>query len=143
DGSSRFGENNRFATFPSFSLGWRISNEGFLKEVSFINDLKLRMGWGMLGNQSSLPNYAFANTITPDLVYVTGDEVSQGQAPTGSGNKDLKWETTKEKEIGIDFTGFDNKVSFSIDYYNKNTNGILLRIPIPSFTGVQNPSFKN
>jgi len=143
DGSSKFGSNNRFGAFPSFSLGWRVSDEGFMKNISFIDDLKLRGGWGMLGNQNSLPNYAFANSITPNLIYVLGESISQGQAPTSLGNPDLKWETTKESEIGLDFTGFGNRVSFSASFYNKSTSNMLLRVPIPAYTGVQTAPFVN
>jgi TonB-linked SusC/RagA family outer membrane protein len=143
DGSSKFGSNNRFGIFPSFSAGWRISDEDFMQDISFIDDLKIRGGWGMLGNQNSLPNYAFANSLTSNLIYVFGQDISQGQALTSEGNPDLKWETTKEIDIGFDFVGFENKVTFSASYYKKNTTDMLLRIPFPAFTGVQQPPFVN
>jgi len=143
DGSSRFGENNRYGVFPSFSLGWRISDEDFLKDVSWINDLKLRGGWGMLGNQNSLSNYAFANTLTPNLVYTFGDNISQGQAATSVGNPDLKWEAIKETEIGLDFAGLSNKLFVSAAYYVKKTSNMLLRAPIPAFTGITTAPFVN
>ncbi len=143
DGSSKFGKNNRFGTFPSFSLGWRISDEEFMKNISFINDLKIRGGWGMLGNQNSLSNYAFASTVTPNIIYPFGAAISQGQAATSIGNPDLKWESTKETEFGIDFTGFGNRVTVSAAYYNKNTSNMLLRVPIPAYSGVSTPPFVN
>ncbi|MCE6992466.1 TonB-dependent receptor [Dyadobacter sp. CY323] len=143
DGSSKFGKNNRFGTFPSFSLGWRISDEEFMKNVSFINDLKIRGGWGMLGNQNSLPNYAFASTVTPNIIYGFGNSISQGQAATSIGNPSLKWESTKETEIGIDFTGFGNRITVSAAYYNKSTSNMLLRVPIPAYSGVTTPPFVN
>lgn len=143
DGSSKFGSNNRFGTFPSFSAGWRISDENFMKDIPFINDLKIRGGWGMLGNQNSLPNYAFANSVTSNLIYVFGQAIAQGQALTSEGNPDLKWETTKETEIGLDFTGFENRVTLSVSYYNKKTTDMLLRIPILDYTGIQQPPFVN
>lgn len=143
DGSSRFGSNNRFGAFPSFSVGWRISDESFMADIDFIDDLKIRGGWGMLGNQNSLPNYAFANTVTSNLVYVFGGSVQQGQAPTSLGNTDLKWETTKETEVGLDFVGFNNKISVSAGYYDKKTQDMLLRIPLPAYTGIQQAPFVN
>lgn len=143
DGSSKFGRNNRFAAFPSFSAGWRISDEPFMNDLDFINDLKLRGGWGMLGNQNSLSNYAFANSLTPNLNYVFGEQIVQGQALTSAGNPDLKWESTRETDIGFDFMGFNNRVSVSASYYYKQTTDMLLRVPIPAFTGVQTPPFVN
>ncbi len=143
DGSSKFGRNNRFGSFPSFSVGWRVSDEDFMKDISFINDLKIRGGWGMLGNQNSLTNYAFANSLTSNLVYVFGQDISQGQALTSKGNPDLKWETTKETEIGFDFTGFENRATISLSYYNKKTTNMLLRVPIAAYTGIQVPPFVN
>ena len=143
DGSSRFGKNNRFAAFPSFSAGWRLSDEKFMQDISFIDDLKLRGGWGMLGNQNSLPNYAFANSLTSNLNYVMGQSIAQGQALTSTGNPDLKWETTKETEVGLDFTGFQNSVTLSASYYHKRTTDMLLRVPIPAYTGIQTPPFVN
>lgn len=143
DGSSRFGKNNRFAAFPSFSAGWRLSDEKFMQDIPFINDLKIRGGWGMLGNQNSLPNYAFANSLTSNLNYVMGSSIAQGQALTSTGNPDLKWETTKETEVGLDFTGFQNSVTLSASYYHKRTTDMLLRVPIPAYTGIQTPPFVN
>ena len=145
DGSSKFGKNNRFGYFPSFSLGWRISDEAFVQGIDFINDLKLRGGWGMLGNQNSLPNYAFANTVTQNLVYVfgDGDAVQQGQAATSVGNNALKWEATHETDIGIDFVGFQNRLSVSVGYYDKKTKDMLLRVPVPSYLGLQTPPFRS
>ena len=143
DGSSKFGRNNRFGYFPSFSIGWRISDENFMKNISFINDLKIRGGWGSLGNQNSLSNYTFANSLTSNLNYVYGQAISQGQALTSKGNPDLKWETTKETEIGFDFTGFESRITLSASYYNKKTSGMLLRVPIPAFTGIQQAPFLN
>lgn len=145
DGSSKFGSNNRFGTFPSFSLGWRISNEPFMQSLDFIDNLKLRGGWGALGNQNSLNNYAFANTVSSGLPYPFGmnPSVLLGQAPTSLGNPNLKWEETKETDIGLDFTGFKNSVTFSADYYYKKTSNMLLQEPIPAYTGIQISPFVN
>src|SRR5690606_9539206 len=143
DGSSKFGSNNRYGAFPSFSAGWRISDEVFLKDVGFVNDIKIRGGWGMLGNQNSLPNYAFANSLTSNLIYVFGQDISQGQALTSEGDPDLKWETTREPDLGVDFLGFNSQVSFSASYYYKKTTDMLLRIPVAAYTGVQQAPFVN
>ncbi|WP_345026171.1 TonB-dependent receptor [Ravibacter arvi] len=143
DGSSRFGRNNRYGTFPSVSAGWRISDEAFFKGITFLDDLKLRAGWGMLGNQNFPAYYAFANTLTPNLVYAFGSAISQGQAATSVGNPDLKWESIRETEFGLDFSAFRKKLSVSAAYYIKNTSNMLLRAPVPAFTGIQNAPFVN
>lgn len=143
DGSSKFGAEERYGYFPSFSVGWRLSNENFMKDIAFINDLKIRGGWGELGNQNSLTNYAFANTVTPNFNYTFGQDIVEGQTATSMENPKLQWESTREIEVGIDFTGFENKVTFSADYYNRTTKNMLLRSPIPAYTGVQTPPFVN
>ncbi|MDQ3843206.1 MAG: SusC/RagA family TonB-linked outer membrane protein, partial [Bacteroidota bacterium] len=130
DGSSRFGKNNKFGYFPSFSVGWKISQEDFMKNIGWINNLMLRGGWGSLGNQNPLPNYAFANLVTPNINYAFGNVVVRGQAPRSLGNPDLKWEATKETNLGFDFRGFNNKVSASFDWYRKNTTDMLLQVPM-------------
>jgi TonB-linked SusC/RagA family outer membrane protein len=145
DGSSRFGENNKWGYFPSFSLGWKLSEESFLSDKEWINNLMLRGGWGMLGNQGSLPNYAFANLVTPNLNYVFGEnqQVYRGQAPIGQGNPNLKWESTQETNLGFDFLGFDRKLSASFDWYTKETSDMLLQVPVAGYSGLQNFAFVN
>lgn len=145
DGSSRFGENNKWGYFPSFSLGWKLSEEKFLADEDWMDNLMLRGGWGSLGNQGSLPNYAFASLVTPNINYVYGNpqKVFRGQAPTGLGNPDLKWESTKETNLGLDFTGFDGKVSASFDWYNKKTTDMLLQVPVAGYSGIQDAPFVN
>ncbi|RYC68021.1 SusC/RagA family TonB-linked outer membrane protein [Spirosoma sordidisoli] len=145
DGSSRFGENNKFGYFPSFSLGWKLSEEPFLKEVTWVNNLMLRGGWGSLGNQNSLPNYAFTELVTPNINYTFGNPqtVVRGQAVTSMGNPDLRWESTKETNIGVDFTGFNNRVTASVDVYNKKTTDMLLQVPVVSYSGIQNAPYVN
>ncbi len=145
DGSSRFGENNKFGYFPSFSLGWKISEEAFLQNVGWLNNLMLRGGWGSLGNQSSLPNYAFANLVTPNINYTFGrpQQVIRGQAPIGVGNPDLKWEATQETNLGFDFMGFEGKVTASFDWYNKKTTDMLLQVPVIQYSGIQESPYVN
>ncbi|WP_153799304.1 SusC/RagA family TonB-linked outer membrane protein [Foetidibacter luteolus] len=145
DGSSKFGANNKFGYFPSFSVGWKMSEENFLKNVKWINNLMIRGGWGSLGNQSSLPNYAFANLVTPNINYSFGapGSVVRGQAPTTLGNPDLRWEATKEINLGFDFTGFDGKLTASFDWYNKKTNDMLLQVPLVGYSGITTAPYVN
>jgi TonB-linked SusC/RagA family outer membrane protein len=135
DGSSRFGPQNRFGNFPSFSVGWKLSEEAFIKKAGWVNNLMLRGGWGSLGNQTSLPNYATAFLLTPNVNYAFGNTVVRGQAPTTAGNPALKWEATKETNVGFDFRGFDNKVTASFDAYYKKTTGMLIAIPLIQTAG--------
>ncbi|WP_177194009.1 TonB-dependent receptor [Dyadobacter sp. SG02] len=145
DGSSRFGENNKFGYFPSFSLGWKLSEEPFVKNVTWINNLMLRGGWGALGNQNSLRNYAFASLVTPNINYTygTSQAVVRGQAITSLGNPDLKWESTKETNIGLDFTGFNGKIVGSVDAYHKETTDMLLQVPVVQYSGIEQAPFVN
>ena len=146
DGSSRFGKNNQFGTFPAVSAGWRISQEKFMQDKAmFISDLKLRAGWGQTGNQEIsntaiyslyLANYA-GGSPTWATSYGTAYDLSganNGQLPSGfiatqTGNDDLKWETTTQTNVGLDFGFFDQKLSGSIDYYIKKTKDILVQPP--------------
>jgi len=146
DGSSRFGKNNRFGTFPAVSAGWRISREKFVQDkAKFISDLKLRAGWGQTGNQEIsntaiyslyLANYA-GGSPTWATSYGTAYDMSganNGQLPSGfiatqTGNDDLKWETTTQTNVGLDFGFFDQKLSGSVDYYIKKTKDILVQPP--------------
>ncbi|MDT0684994.1 SusC/RagA family TonB-linked outer membrane protein [Autumnicola psychrophila] len=145
DGSSRFGVNNKWGNFPSFSLGWKLSEENFLQNTEWITNLMLRGGWGSLGNQGSLPNYAFANLVEPNNNYVFGypQEVYRGQAPTGLGNPDLKWESTQETNIGLDFSGFEGKLRGSLDWYNRETTDMLLQVPIAGYAGIEDSPYVN
>lgn len=137
DGSSRFGKNNPWANFPAFSAGWRISQEPFMNNVKFVDDLKLRASWGKSGNQE-IGNYAFVASLGSNLDYVLGS--SQSLAPgvgmTSLPNPDLKWESSAQTNVGVDMTLFNNSVTLSANYYYKKTNDILLQVPIPRFSGV-------
>ncbi len=145
DGSSKFGVNNKFGNFPSFSLGWKISNEAFMKKFTWMDNLMLRGGWGSLGNEGSLPNYAFADLVTSNINYTFGypQFVATGQAPIGQGNPDLKWESTSETNVGLDFTGDNGKITASFDWYDKKTKDMLLRVPVIGISGVQNAPYVN
>ncbi len=145
DGSSRFGENNKFGYFPSFSVGWKISEENFMKGVEWVDNLMLRGGYGSLGNQNSLPNYAFANLVTPNINFAYGDPgtVTRGQAPTTLGNPDLKWESTQETNLGFDFRGFNGRVTASVDVYSKKTSDMLLQVPLLGYNGITTAPYVN
>jgi TonB-linked SusC/RagA family outer membrane protein len=142
DGSSRFGTTNRYGTFPAFSLGWRVSEEKFMKNQNIVSDLKLRYGYGVSGNQDLpgfYPTYSLYSAIYgtdptwgPDqgsAYDITGS--GSGQLPSGftatqTGNDSLKWESNKESNFGLDFGLFNNKLTGSVDYFIKNTTGILI-----------------
>lgn len=149
DGSSSFGSNYRYGLFPSFSLGWRLSNEEFLKPVVWISDLKVRLGYGQVGNQdfSNIPgaNYLQTQIIYPDIVrYVLGtnDRIVPGAAPTrGLANPNLRWETSETINFGVDFSVFQNALSMALDIYEKNSRDIIIPLPIPDIAGASDAPF--
>lgn len=166
DGSSRFGQDNRYGIFPAVTAGWRINNEEFLKNVKAISNLKLRAGYGEVGNQSIGDNARFGlyearygpnkNVYNPDffnIYYNVGtaydlNGTNTGNLPSGfvstqAANPNLKWETTKEKNVGLDFGFFANKLSGSFDYFSRNTVGILIMPPVASAVGEGQQRFVN
>lgn len=134
DGSSRFGTSNRWGTFYSGSLGWRIDKEAFLINNNFIDQLLLRVGYGAIGNQD-IGNYAYTDAITSGYNYTLGGAKSTGYAVSGLGNSNLKWETSKQLNTGVDVTILDGKLAVSLDYFNKITSDLLVRQPLPSSAG--------
>jgi TonB-linked SusC/RagA family outer membrane protein len=150
DGSSRFGKNNRFGTFPAFSLGWRINKEKFAQDlIPFFSDLRVRAGWGQTGNQEIsnqavyslyIANYAGGNP-TWATSYGTAYDISgvgSGLLPSGfiatqTKNDDLRWETTTQTNLGLDFGFFNQKLTGSVDVYQKRTKDILV---LPPYLGV-------
>lgn len=136
DGSSKFGKNNRYGYFPSFSLGWNVAEEKFMENVHWLDQLKLRGGYGVLGNQE-IDNYQYSSTITTGINYPDGNGgLLQGAFPKNFANPDIKWEETAMTNVGIDFMAFNNRLSLTADYYVKNTKDILLTVPIPISSGV-------
>lgn len=125
DASSRFGPNNRWGYFPSVSLGWIISEENFMKGVNWLSNLKLRLSTGTLGNQE-IDDFAYMTTLRKE-----GDKYVIKRY----GNPDLKWESTRQDNIGLDFGFLKNKLNVSLDYYTKETTGILLPISLPKIAG--------
>ena len=133
DGSSRFGEDNKWGSFPSASVAWRISNEKFLQNVSFINDLKIRAGYGITGNQN-IGNYSFASSLT-SAIYVFNGNVVPAEIAMVMANPNVQWESVEQSNIGIDATLFQQRLSFTIDAYLKNTSKMLVPMPVPISTG--------
>lgn len=133
DASSRFAKNNQWGFFPSLSVGWKISEEEFMKEYDWLSDLKLRGSIGQLGNQE-IDNYAFLTLIRKD-----GDKFLISRY----GNPDLKWETTTQFNVGIDAGLIRNRLYFSADYFRKRTSDILLPINLPSIVGDVDPTIVN
>ena len=138
DGSSNFDEGKKWGFFPSFSAGWNISEENFLENASFIDNLKLRASWGRLGNQRINPNQysAFFNL---GQSYSFGGNLVGGAAQTNLPNPDVTWETSTQTDIGIDLTMWRGKLEIVTDYYIKQTDDILRRINISSTVGALTP----
>jgi iron complex outermembrane receptor protein len=136
DGSSRFGKNNKYGYFPSVALGWNISNEAFMAENSVINNLKLRASWGQTGNQDGIPSkVSLASYIDSksenDTYPIEGNEVSLadypfGTVPVRTAFPDLKWEVTTQTNVGLDFALWQNKLTGTLDYFNKVTSDVVL-----------------
>ncbi|MGE9310966.1 SusC/RagA family TonB-linked outer membrane protein [Niabella sp. CJ426] len=136
DGSSLFGVNHRYAVFPAFSAGWRLSQEKFMEDVSFISDLKIRASWGANGSVQGLPRGYTSTPFTTDYFGtsypIKGNETGpllSGYRRTWLGNPDLRWETTKQTDLGIDFSLFNYRLNGSFDYYFKKTTDILVQTP--------------
>ena len=143
DGSSKFGKNNRYGYFPSFSLGWNVAEEKFMENVHWLDQLKLRGGYGVLGNQE-IDNYQYSSTITTGINYPDGNGgLLQGAFPKNFANPDIKWEETAMTNVGIDFMALNNRLSLTADYYVKNTKDILLTVPIPISSGGANDPIRN
>ena len=147
DGSSRFGKNNRYATFPSFSLAWKVSNERFFRNLhaDWIDLLKIRGGWGQIGNQN-IGNYLYQNVLSShqqyQYLYGKPEEVYQGVTATALGNPDIKWETTESTNIGLDIALFKS-LTLTADWYSKTTKDMLLTEPIPSHMGFESGPVTN
>lgn len=141
DGSSKLAPGKRWGYFPSVSVGWRISQEEFLKDVSWLYDLKLRGGWGQVGNQAGISDYGYLQryNITRQNWWETG----KGNAmvtltPNSFSNPDLTWETTTQTNIGLDLALFKNRLSLAIDAYYKKTTDLLMDVPLPATSPIPN-----
>lgn len=144
DGSSKFGGNNRYGTFPSLSAGWNIARESFLENSSFLSDLKLRASWGLSGNDR-IGNYIFEQTYNTGLDYMLGqDVIVPGVALTSLANPFITWETIEQFDIGMDVALLENRLNITADYFKRVSSDILYtNFPIPSSIGVTNLAAQN
>tara|TARA_R110002049_G_scaffold9962_2_gene49693 strand:- start:80941 stop:84030 length:3090 start_codon:yes stop_codon:yes gene_type:complete len=134
DGSSRFGTNNKFGYFPSAALAWKLGQEKFIADSNTFSDLKLRVSWGQTGNQD-IGNYSSITTFGGGPVAIYNGLPVTSSDPTRVANPDLKWETTEQFNVGLDFGLLKNRITGSLDYYTKTTSDLLFNMPIPPTTG--------
>jgi len=142
DGSSRFAPANKYGNFPSIAFAWNASNEKFFKSIqATLNTLKVRGSYGELGNQE-IPNYMYAALITSNANYVVGEDqhLWSGAIQTAFATPAIRWESTKTLDVGADLGLFNNKLGVTIDYFNRKSSDILLRVPIPLSTGASGNS---
>lgn len=139
DVSSRFAKENRRGIFPSVALGWNIKEESFLKDVNAISQVKLRAGWGTVGNQSSTGVGDYLATIANGKKYVLGGQAVEGRIPEYLSNPQLKWEVAEQVNVGVDFGVLNNKLNFVLDYFVKKTKDMIVRSPIPDYMGALPP----
>ncbi len=143
DGSSRFGKNNRWGVFPSVSAAWNVSNERFFEKIKSISVLKLRASWGQLGNQE-IGVYPYSSLIrTGDRVYVFGDKIATGSTIIEPGNSNIRWETSSQTNYGLDMAFWQDRLSLTLDVFQKRTKDILVRVPVPQAGGAQRPPYVN
>lgn len=135
DGSSKFSSTNRYGNFPSASIGWRISQEKFMQNVKFVNELKVRASYGAVGNQNiaNLQFLSFYGDINGEYGYTFGGVVYPGNRVTTVGNDAIRWETNVEQNIGVDATLFGGKLTLSVDYYKKRLKDLLGEVPIAAY----------
>jgi TonB-dependent starch-binding outer membrane protein SusC len=142
DGSSRFGPENRWGTFYAGSLGWRVDLEDFLMNSKVIDKLLLRVGYGSIGNQE-IRNYAYTDAIRPNYNYPFDDFRGTGYAVAALGNTRIKWETSNQLNAGVDIAMLNGSLALSLDYFNKITDDLLIRQPLPSSAGSASPPWVN
>lgn len=141
DGSSRFGANNHWATFPSFSVGWNLTNESFMADrPEWFSAAKLRFSWGKNGNEK-IGNFQYIALAASgnNAIFGKDEVIVNGVKPTQLANPDLKWEESEQSDLGLDLGFFNNALTFTFDYYVKKTNGMLMTMSLPSYVGEQIP----
>lgn len=134
DGSSKFSKENRFSYFPSFALAWRLSEEPFIKSMGVFNDLKFRVGYGEIGNQAINPYQTYSN-YSSGMYSTTSNSTGITFSQENIANPDLKWETTVQTNVGLDFELFDSRISGSFDAFTKDTEDLLQQVNLPGSTG--------
>ncbi|PWJ40801.1 SusC/RagA family TonB-linked outer membrane protein [Sediminitomix flava] len=149
DGSSVFGPNNRYGTFPSAALAWKLRNESYMDFLpkELVSTLKVRAGWGIVGNANITP-YSYTATVQAserllEYSYVIGGSEQPGAAPVTLANPNIKWEEVESSNIGIDVGFLDDKLTLTADYFVKTTNDMLVRVPIPSYSGYVSDPYTN
>ena len=144
DNASQLAKGHKSAVFPSVSAGWRISEEQFLKDVTFISNLKLRYSWGVAGNASSAVAYGTLASVSTNTDYYTmGSTIYQQYAPASVANNFLTWEKTATHDIGLDFGILKDRISGSVDFYQSNSNDLIFQIPLPTNQGGYSVAYKN
>ncbi len=141
DGSSKFGENNRYGIFPSLGVSWVASDESFFPDLGPLESVKLRASWGVNGNQE-IGNYQFISTIDKTRGYIFGSGRMTGASPSYIENADIHWEESQQIDVALDLGAFNNRLIATFDYYVKKTEGLLERIPIPAHVG-NDPPYAN
>jgi TonB-linked SusC/RagA family outer membrane protein len=136
DGSSRFGSNFRYGTFPSAALAWRASEERFFKDIKWLSDLKVRVSYGRTGN-FNIPNYQYASSINSSN-YSFGGGLASGRVSSSIANENLTWETADEFDLGMDLSVFNSRLNLTFDFYNRITSDLLLNAELPSASGFSN-----
>lgn len=133
DGSSKFGVNNKFGTFPAVGLGWHINEESFMEQFTFIDNLKLRGSWGQTGNQSPIGNFTYLSTA-----YSAGSVFGLQTQPASMGNAGIRWEVVEQTDIGFDLSLFDNRIGVIFDWYNRESKDMLGSLPLNPASGYNN-----
>ncbi len=139
DRSSRFTKANRTGNFPSASIGWNMTDESFVQGLDFLDRLKVRASYGLLGNQASASGYPSTGAVSGGLYGVFGPDESLNQGATllSLSNANLKWETSRQADIGVEMGFFDGKLNMEVDWYNRETYDIIAAVPIPDYVGSQ------
>lgn len=141
DGSSRFGSNNHWATFPSVSVGWNIMNEKFMENsLDWLNNFKLRASWGKNGNEN-IGNFQYIalTSTNNNAIFGNPGSITIGTKPSQLANPDLRWEESNQTDVGLDFGFLQNKLTFTVDWFLKNTNGMLMTMSLPEYVGESIP----
>ncbi|PJJ08418.1 TonB-linked SusC/RagA family outer membrane protein [Flavobacterium sp. 1] len=144
DGSSKFGTNNRWGYFPSAALGWRISEESFLKQLSWLDNLKIRGSWGMTGNDKIFNNVAYALVTQSDEFHaIFNNQVNPAAGIVNDYNPNVKWENNVQADLGIEMSALDKRLTFEFDYFNRKTEDLLMILPIQGGSVGIAPTYSN
>ena len=144
DGSSKFGKNNRWGYFPSAAVGWRVSEEAFLKDVDWLSNLKIRGSWGQTGNDKIQDNVSYALVSMVDEYHaVFNGQVYPGVGIVNASNPDIKWERSEQVDLGFDLGLFNSMLTLEFDYFNRKTKDLLMILPIKGGSVGITPTYSN